>query len=176
MSTVRGDLKRGLRALDGGTMNALINCIHQHPSFVHMSKLQFDDVVKKTVLPSIGHLCKELRKKKTRMTTTTRCNVGLPLPPWAGAPWFFMSTMLYLNYGITTAITAHLFLYCCFVFVLLLLRSGMSWGSFTTLSLYCCFVLLPRSGSEVLLPFCLLHFARIMQPHTTITGLLFLYC
>jgi len=64
VSTVRGDVKRGLRALDSSTMGALITCIHQHPSFVHLTKLQFDDIVKKSVVPSIGHLCKELRNKR----------------------------------------------------------------------------------------------------------------
>ena len=64
VSTVRGDVKRGLRALDSSTMGALINCIHQHPSFVNLTKLEFDDIVKKSVVPSIGHLCKELRNKR----------------------------------------------------------------------------------------------------------------
>ena len=64
VSTVRGDMKRGLRALDSSTMGALINCIHQHPSFVNLTKLEFDDIVKKSVVPSIGHLCKELRNKR----------------------------------------------------------------------------------------------------------------
>jgi len=64
VSTVRGDVKRGLRALDSSTMGALINCIHQHPSFVNLTKLDFDNIVKKCVVPSIGHLCKELRNKR----------------------------------------------------------------------------------------------------------------
>ena len=61
-STVYGDKKRGLAALDKTKIRTLVCTIHHHKSFNHLSKADFDSLVKKKILPSLSHYCKELRK------------------------------------------------------------------------------------------------------------------
>ena len=61
-STFNGDYKRGLQMLDRTKVAELLTLIHQHPSFSHYSKTEFNAVAKKKIIPSIGHLCKVLRR------------------------------------------------------------------------------------------------------------------
>ena len=61
-STLRGDTKRGLQMLDKTKLYQLFAIVHRHPSFSNYSKVEFDTLVKKKILPSITHLCKELRR------------------------------------------------------------------------------------------------------------------
>ena len=61
-STFKGDSRRGLDMLDRGKLSQLFTLIHRHPSFADWSKTDFDTLVKKKIIPSISHLCKELRR------------------------------------------------------------------------------------------------------------------
>ena len=61
-STFKGDSRRGLEMLDRTKLNRLFTLIHCHPSFADWTKADFDVLVKKKIIPSISHLCKELRR------------------------------------------------------------------------------------------------------------------
>lgn len=62
-STVCGDKKRGLLKLDPVKMSLLLGTLHRHPSFCTLLQEEFNDLVQNKVVPSISHICKELRKK-----------------------------------------------------------------------------------------------------------------
>ena len=59
-STFKGDSKRGLEMLDKTKLTHLFTVIHNHPSFANYTRMEFNDVVKKKIMPSLQHLCKEL--------------------------------------------------------------------------------------------------------------------
>ena len=61
-STIKDDNKRGLRMLNRTTLGELFALIHHHPSFVQYTKADFNTLVNKRIVPSLSHLCKELRK------------------------------------------------------------------------------------------------------------------
>ena len=61
-STVTGDLKRGLKMLDKKKLTELCSIVHQHPSFCHLSRVEFNALAKKGIIPSLSHMCKELRR------------------------------------------------------------------------------------------------------------------
>ena len=65
VSTPRGDRKRGLQALDPEKLKSLLNSIHHHPSFASLSLMDFQELVRKKIIPSIAHYCKEFRNKES---------------------------------------------------------------------------------------------------------------
>ena len=61
-STVTGDYKRGLKMLDKKKLTELCSIVHQHPSFSNMTRTDFNALAKKKIIPSLSHMCKELRQ------------------------------------------------------------------------------------------------------------------
>ena len=61
-STPSGNIKRNL-PLDQEKLRSLVTNIHHHSSFSNMNIRDFQQLVKKKILPSIAHLCKELRTR-----------------------------------------------------------------------------------------------------------------
>ena len=59
VSTLTGDLKRGLKMLDKNKLTELCSVVHRHPSFRNYSRAEFDEIVTKRILPSLSHMCKE---------------------------------------------------------------------------------------------------------------------
>jgi hypothetical protein len=58
-STPSGNVKRNL-PLDQEKLRSLVTNIHHHSSFASMNIRDFQQLVKKKIVPSIAHLCKEL--------------------------------------------------------------------------------------------------------------------
>lgn len=63
-STVTGDLKRGLKMLDKKKLTEMCSIIHQHPFVLPFNMNRFNALAKKRIIPSISHMCKELRRHK----------------------------------------------------------------------------------------------------------------
>ena len=74
-STPRGDSVRGLQPLDQEKLRNLCSAIQCHPSFSGLSMDEFKELVKDKLIPSIAHLCKELRyrKKNELCTNSAEC-------------------------------------------------------------------------------------------------------
>ena len=61
-STVTGDYRRGLKMLDKKKLTELCSIVHQHPSFSNMTRTDFNALAKRKIIPSLSHMCKELRR------------------------------------------------------------------------------------------------------------------
>ena len=65
-STSRGDSLRGLQPLDPEKLHTLCSTIQHHPSFSTLTMTDFQELVKKKIIPSISNYCKELRTRHSR--------------------------------------------------------------------------------------------------------------
>ena len=62
-STPSGNVRCNLLPLDQENLRSLVTNIHHHSSFSRMNIRDFQQLVKKKIVPSIENLCKELRTR-----------------------------------------------------------------------------------------------------------------